>query len=227
MSEPTFVLVHGAWHGPWAWTPVLAGLETRGHAVTTVDLPSSGDDPRALGDLTADVVAVERVLDSIDGEAILVGHSYGGIPVTQAAADRHDVAHLVYVCASMLDVGQSLWGGLGGEPLPWFDMIADGAAIRPLNPVEVFYADVEPATAGKAVARLRPQSTSSFRGEVTAAGWHHIPSTYVIAEQDQAVPPPEQEQMSSHASRVFRLPTSHSPFLSRPDDVVDLLASAL
>lgn len=227
VPEPTFVLVHGAWHGPWAWTPVLAGLEARGHAVETVALPSTGDDPAALGDLAADVAAVHGVLNGIDGRAVLVGHSYGGIPITQASAYRDDVSHLVYVCGFMLDVGESLWGGLGGEAPPWFEMIADGAAILPRDPARVFYADVDPVIAERSAARLRPQSTASFRSPVTAAGWHHIPSTYVVTKQDQVIPPAAQEQMASHASRVYRIDTSHSPFLSQPNEVVDLVASAL
>jgi hypothetical protein len=228
VPEPTFVLVHGAWHGPWAWTPVLAGLEARGHAVETVALPSTGDDPAELGDLAADVAAVHGVLNGIDGSAVLVGHCYGGVPITQVSAARHDVSHLVYVCGFMLDVGESLWSAVGGEPAPWFEMIADGTAILPRDPVDRFYADVDPAVAKRSAARLRPQSTASFRSPVSGAGWHHLPSTYVITEQDRALPlPAAQEQMASHASRAYRIDTSHSPFLSQANELVDLIASAL
>lgn len=225
MSEPTFVLVHGAWHGPWAWLPVLAGLEARGHSAVTVDLPSSGDDPHTLGDLAADVAAIHATLAGVGGPVVLVGHSYGGIPVTQAAAGTDAVRHLVYVCAFMLDVGGSLMGALGGERPDWFEPTADGAALIARRPEEVFFADLDAAAAEAAAKRLRPQSAKSFSDEVQSAAWHDLPSTYILTEQDRALPPPAQEQMSGHASRVHRLPTSHSPFLSRPDAVVDLLAS--
>src|SRR4051812_9377628 len=119
-SSPVIVLVHGAWHGSWSWAKVVPLLERQGLAVRTVDLPSTGPDVDALGSLDDDVTALTAVLDELAGPKILVGHSYGGLPITEAGAGRDDIAHLVYVCAFMLDLGQSLLDAAGGEPTaPW------------------------------------------------------------------------------------------------------------
>lgn len=223
MPDVTFLLVHGAWHGPWAWDQIVAELKGAGQAAVTVDLPSSGAQAGALGDLAADVAAVTEALDAIEGPKVLVAHSYGGIPITQAAAGREDVRHLVYVCAFMLDVGESLLGALDGAVPDWIELVADGAASRVTRPREVFYADVEDQLARASEDRLGLQSIPSFADPLTAAAWGGIPSTYVVCEQDQAIPLPAQEAMSARAGTVHRMPTSHSPFLSRPDDLAAIL----
>ncbi|MCW2507931.1 MAG: hypothetical protein JWP68_1079, partial [Modestobacter sp.] len=107
----TLLLVHGAWHTSWAWQPLIAELSDID--VVTVDLPSSGTDPQALGDLTADADVVRAALAGIEGPVVVVGHSYGGLPITEAATAEDGVAHLVYLCAFQLDVGDSLVSSLG------------------------------------------------------------------------------------------------------------------
>ena len=224
MADATVVLVHGAWHGGWAWQPVVDGLQARGVRAVAVDLPSSGADPATRGGLAADAAVVRTVVGQQDGPVVLVGHSYGGVPITQASAGAANVRHLVYVAAFMPDVGESLLGVLGGETPDWIEVVEDGAALRATRNREIFYGDVDEETAARASARLVPQSVTSFTDEPSAAGWHEIPSTYLVAEQDAAIPPAGQEQMAQRAGTVHRLATSHSPFLSQPDAVVDLLA---
>lgn len=92
---------------------------------------------------------------------------------------------------------------------------------------EVLYGDCDPDVAARAAARLTPQSIAAIATPQSTAAWHEVPSTYVICEQDAAVPPPAQEAMSARASTVHRLPASHSPFLSRPDDVAEIVLGAL
>lgn len=224
MSDPTIVLVHGAWHGSWAWAPIVERLQARGIPTVAVDLPSSSDDPDSRGDLAADVATLRTACDDIDGPVVLVGHSYGGIPITQVAAGDADVAHLVYICAFMLDEGESLLGTLDHQVPDWIEMVEDGAATVANRPAEVFYADVDPSVAEDAAARLVPQSVASFADAVEAVGWRDVASTYVIAEQDAALPPSLQEQQAQRATHVERLDASHSPFLSQPEAVTDLLA---
>ncbi len=225
MAAPTLLLVHGAWHGAWAWTPVVERLESAGIEVVTVDLSSSGPDAETLGGLADDVAVIDETAAGIEGDVVLVGHSYGGIPITQASIDN--VVHLVYVAAFMLDEGESLLGALGGEVPDWIELVADGAASRANRPHEIFYADVDAELADEAAARLGLQSVPSFAAELTHAAWRHLPSTYLLTEQDRAIPPPAQEAMSARADTVHRLATSHSPFLSQPDAVVAHLTDVL
>src|SRR5439155_25237054 len=92
----SIVLVHGAWHGPWAWSKVAGPLRERGFDVHTVNLPSSGPDTGALGDMYGDAAAVRAALDEIDGEALVVAHSYGGAATSEGAAGAGNLAHIVY-----------------------------------------------------------------------------------------------------------------------------------
>jgi pimeloyl-ACP methyl ester carboxylesterase len=223
MGGTPIVLVHGAWHGGGAWDELALRLRGAGREVVTVDLPSSGPDAQALGDLAADASVVGGALDTIDGPAVLVGHSYGGQVISQASASRDDIEHLVYVCAFMLDVGESLLGALAGEVPDWIELVADGTASRAHRSTEIFYADVDAEIAAACSAQLGLQSVSSFADELTGAGWHDTASTYIICEQDQAIPPPAQEAMSARAGSVLRLASSHSPFLSMPDRVAEIV----
>jgi pimeloyl-ACP methyl ester carboxylesterase len=220
---PTLVLVHGAWHDPWCWQPVVDELP--GVDVVTVDLPSSGPVPDSLGDLTADADAVRAALAGIEGPVVLVGHSYGGIPVTEAATAELGVAQLVYLCAFQLDVGDSLVSGLGGDVPPWQGLYP--THVRATTPEAVFYNGVGPELTAQAVARLGLQSTSSLTQPLSRAAWRELPSTYVVCEQDQAIPVPAQEAMSGRAGTVLRLGTGHSPFLAAPAELAALFRGVL
>jgi pimeloyl-ACP methyl ester carboxylesterase len=205
--------------------PAMSRLECPWATVATVDLPSSGPDVTALGDLDADVAAVTAVLDDVPGPKILLGHSYGGLPVTQAAAGREDVVHLVYVCAFMLDAGVSLIDAAGGQPVSWWRLSEDGTWMTPDRPEEVFYSDCPPAVAATAVAQLQPQSLSSCRQPLQAAAWKTIPSTYIVADRDPELPQFVQEGMATgRASRVKHIDAGHSPFLSRPGELAAMVA---
>jgi pimeloyl-ACP methyl ester carboxylesterase len=218
------VLVHGAWHGSWCWDEVVPLLTGRGLQVRAVDLPSSGPDVDALGTLADDVATVRAALDEVGGPTVLVGHSYGGLPVTEAAAGRDDVAHLVYVCAFVLDVGVSLMDAAGGEPVPWWRISPDGRWMTPDGPESVFYSDCDPATAAAAAARLTPQSMSSCTTPLQAVGWASTPSTYVVADRDTALPAAVQEAMAAGRTRDVRhVDSAHSPFLSRPRELAGIL----
>lgn len=219
-TTPHVILVPGAWHGAWAYEALLTKLEQRGLPATAIDLPSVGRG----GDLAADADVVRAAIEATRGPCVLVGHSYGGIPITEASAGRADVTHLVYLCAFQLDVGDSLLGALNNQLLPWIKPQEDGLTTLPETTETIFYGDVAAADLEAAQARIAPHTISSMAAELTGAGWHDIPSTYVICEQDQAIPPPAQEAMAQRATNVIRLQSSHSPFLSQPDKVADILA---
>ncbi|MEL6894442.1 MAG: alpha/beta fold hydrolase, partial [Actinomycetota bacterium] len=115
------VLVHGAWHGAWCWASFQAELDRRGVPSLAIDLPGHGASTEPLGDLHGDAAALGPMLDAVaerrpdvttDG-VVLVGHSYGGAVVSQAAAGRNDVAHVAYVAAFALQADESVMGALG------------------------------------------------------------------------------------------------------------------
>ena len=112
MSAPSLLLVHGGWHRPEHWkllTDELCGVD-----VHTVALPSSGDDPAALGDMFADAQAIAAAVAAIDGPVVVLAHSAGGVPTTQALATAANVRRIVYVAAFLLDVGDSMLSSIGG-----------------------------------------------------------------------------------------------------------------
>ncbi len=224
-TVPALVLVHGAWHGPWCWDLVIEQLS--GVNIRTIALPSSGHDPSKLGDLYNDAEIVRSVVADVEGPVVVCAHSYGGAPVTEALVGMGKVRHLVYLCAWQGNVGDSLLGARHGIPPPWWEMHEAEGYIDPLRPREIFYGDVDPATAKAAIARLGHQSLAAVSQPLTQASWRDISSTYVICEKDCAIPPATQEQMARRAHRVERLGTSHSPFLSRPSLVADILRNEL
>jgi len=128
------VLVHGAWSGPWVWDEVRRYLDLARIASAAVALPSVGEDTGKLGGLADDVAAVSAVLDELSGPFVLVGHSYSGVPVTEVAAAREDVTHVVYVCAFAMPAGTSMLDALGGQPPEWWIFAEDGESMMPDNP---------------------------------------------------------------------------------------------
>lgn len=225
-EQPTFVLVHGAWHGSWAWTQVAERLERAGRASVCVQLPSSGSDPRSLGDLADDVATVRAAVAKVAGPVVLVGHSYGGVVITEAAAGSTSITHLVYVAALLLDVGGSLAGPDDRHLPAWVEFSPDGAACRPTAAQEVFYGDLGVAQAEAAGVMLSWQSTAALRGRVSHTAWREIPTSYVVCDLDEAIPVGAQERMARNAGSVTHLSSAHSPFLSHPDELVAALLAS-
>ncbi len=219
------VLVHGAWHGAWCWQQTLSALSAQGIDAHTIDLPFEG--------LQADVAALRGLLDTIDGPKVVLGHSYGGLVISDAAAGRSDVDHLVYLCALMLEVGEDpvalaratstgakLFDAVDIDEATGMTVVQDSEAAR------LFYADCTPADCKRAAEKRRAFPMSSLVGP-QAEPWRDIASTYVVCRDDAAISPSLQRDMSRHARTTVEWPTSHSPFLSRTDLMVELLAPLL
>ncbi len=221
----TVVLVHGAWGGSWVWERVVPLLEERGVHAVTVDLPTVDCDPASPVGLAADVAAVEAVLDGAAGPFVVCGHSYGGMVITQAAAGRSDVVHLVYVCAFMPEEGESLFMLTGG-PAPWITVLEDGRTLPdPEHAARVSYADCDPDTRTEAIRRRRAQVRDPFVEPVSAAAWREIPSTYVVCTEDESMPVEVQRGVfAPRAQHVVELASSHAPFFSQPEKLAELLA---
>ncbi len=224
-----FLLVHGAWSGGWVWDDVARRLEHLGHRVTVVDqLPSAGTDPGALGDLRSDADRVRQFLDGIDEPVVPVGHSYGGMVVTELADDPR-VRHIVYVAAFWPRRGQSLLDLAGLSSLPaWIEPRDDGslAVTRDVDTVrEALCADLSRDRATAFRDRLVLQSVAAFTTPSTAPEHAH-PTTYVVCtqESDHSIPVRAQEAMGARAGRLVRLSSAHMAQLSVPDDLARVLA---
>jgi pimeloyl-ACP methyl ester carboxylesterase len=228
MSVPSLLLVPGAWHKPEHLTMLMD--ELRDVDVNAVALTSAGDDPAALGDMYSDAAAIATAAAAIGGPVVVVAHSYGGIPASQGLAGVGNVQRIIYLAAFQLEVGDSLLSSIGGSPAPWWKIRQqDGADdyIEALTPIDVFYGDVEASVAQQAAAHLGYQSYTAKTQEQTEAAWQTIPSTYILCEDDNALPPFAQELFARRAERVRRMGTSHSPFLSQPAALAKLIRDEL
>lgn len=232
-SQPppaTVVLVHGAWHGAWCWAALQHALDDRGIPSLAVDLPGHGASTLPLGDLHGDAQHVGEVLDRIPGPVVLVGHSYGGAVITQAAPGHDNVVHLVYLAAFVTEVGESVVGLL--RSMPEARTLLD-AAVRPgpegatlLDPAAAapaLYADCPPGAVSAALDRLSAQPIATVMQPTTASAVGRVPSTYVECLRDRAVDPSHQAIMARRCDRTVQFDCDHSPFLSRTDDTANLL----
>ncbi|WP_424889364.1 alpha/beta hydrolase [Streptomyces sp. XH2] len=221
-GRPELLLVHGAWHRSWCWEKVQAVLATRGWRTRAVDLPSAvpeGASGRLPG-VSDDARVVREAIDGVDGPVVVVAHSYGGTPVTQATAGATNVVHIVYLTAFQLDAGESTFSVLG---IPHAPDAVEGAYPPPENGSDTLYGDVPQTVRDEALARLVPQSARSFTEPVTRAGWHTLPSTYIVCDDDRSLSPSDQERMAERAGTVRHLPGGHSPFLAAPEELATLL----
>ncbi|MEY4173669.1 MAG: hypothetical protein RI900_834 [Actinomycetota bacterium] len=232
-SQPppaTVVLVHGAWHGAWCWAALQAALDERGIPSLAVDLPGHGASTQPLGDLHGDARHVGDVLDRLGGNVVLVGHSYGGAVITQAAAERTDVAHLVYLAAFVPEPGESVVGMLRAMPEAGTLLDAavrpgpDGSTVLdPLGAAQALYGDCTPGAISAALDRLSPQPIATVMQPATGSPIGRVPSTYVQCLRDRAVDPSHQAIMAQRCDRSITFDCDHSPFLSRTDDTANLL----
>ncbi len=225
-SKPTIVLVHGAWHGSWCWERVIPLLQQRGLTARTVDLPSVGAAAGAAIDLSADAAAVDEVVENIDGPVVLCGHSYGGMVISRAST--RNLVRLVYVCAFIPLEGQSLITAGSGRPASWIQMLeGDLMQPDPTRADSVFYNDCDAGTREWATSRIRPQSAATMMETVARPAWREVPSTYVVCANDMAIPADLQRNVfASRTTKVLELQAGHSPFLSQPAALADVLAAS-
>jgi pimeloyl-ACP methyl ester carboxylesterase len=213
------VLVHGAWHGAWCWDRVLDELHDRAIDAVALELPFTG---------FADDVDVVRCAVGSAGQGVVVcAHSYGGAVVSQAVTRLTNVGHLVYL-AAFVNTGDA--AALTDRPISLLDAIVstgEQCSFDPRFAQSIFYGDSEPETIAAIADHLRPMILEAAAIVATPPAPRTVPSTYVVCSRDGALPPEAQYQMAKGLDRVVVWPTDHSPFLTRPGAVADLLASAL
>jgi pimeloyl-ACP methyl ester carboxylesterase len=233
-----FVLVHGAFGGAWCWEPVIGHLEAAGHTVDALDLPGGGADETSVEGITLASCArrVCEVLASRSEPAILVGHSMGGVVVTQAASDCPEhVASLIFVAAFMPANGQSLLD-LTHLPEAEGDLIQANIMIEGEPAVAVLSADAIAAAVYNdctseqtawAVARRRPQAVAPYVTpvEVDENVLAAIPRSYVLTTRDRSLMPALQRRMIREhpCEAVIELDADHAPYLSGTDGLVAAL----
>jgi pimeloyl-ACP methyl ester carboxylesterase len=217
----TVVLVHGAFHDGWCWELVRSGLDERGVPNQALDLPFTG--------LAGDADAVGKLLDAIDGPVVLIGHSYGGMVISRAASGRDDVDHLVYLCAVQVGEDVDLATAMTTSDELMSSLVhGEGGAmsVDPAVAPAVFYHDCDDQLTATAVSHLRGMGFGVIQDDDAPppAAWKQIESTYVVCTDDQTIAPESQRKMATNADHVVEWDTSHSPMLSRPELVADLLA---
>jgi pimeloyl-ACP methyl ester carboxylesterase len=224
----TVLLVHGAFCGSWVWADTAAALESAGHRAVSIDLPSSGSEADRLGDLAADCTAVREVLGAVDGDVVIVGHSGGGMVLAELA-DHPKVQHSVWVAALLPQNGQSVADLLGGQMPDWMTVRDDGA-VQVSQDAEVvrqaLCADVDADYFAREVHPRYLLTSLSSLGSPSAAPQRTHPATYVVCQQDRALPVEAQEAMATTFDRVERLPSSHAAMLSMPERLAEVIGQA-
>jgi pimeloyl-ACP methyl ester carboxylesterase len=231
-AKPTIVLVHGAWADASSWDGEIGRLRADGYAVVAPANP--------LRSLSGDAAYIASVLKTIKGPIVLVGHSYGGAVITDAATGNSNVKALVYINAFVPAEGESvlqLAAKNPGSQLPTSiteaPYVAGGGEkgvdvyIKPADFRSAFAGDVAPATAAVMAATQRPVTLAALSEKAGAPAWAHIRSWYLIGSQDHAIPPATQTFMAKRAhSRITTISASHASLVSHPAAVTKVILTA-
>lgn len=220
-------LVHGAWVDGSGWEAVYRALSRAGYTVKVVQNTTESVD--------GDVAATKRVIASLDDPVILVGHSYGGVVITEAGNDPRVVA-LVYVAGWVPDTGESVGTLLGRQwrgarpdvPAPPILPPADGFLLLDRTRFhEAFAGDVGADKAAFMADAQVPWGVAAVNGSVTDPAWKSKPSWYLVTTQDRMIPAEWQREMARRAgATVTEVDASHAAFLSHPESVVSLVEAA-
>ncbi len=223
-NNTNILLVHGAWADGSCWSKVILLLRELGYTATAAQIP--------LTSLADDISVTQRLLSAQKEPTILVGHSYGGAVITGAANDAPNVKALVYITAFGLDAGESLdsLSKQGPAPAGASAVEADDNGYLWINREKFHSAFAADATNDEAYVMAsvqKPLHVAAFTGVEAAPAWKSIPSWYLVCTNDNMIPPPAQEFMAKRMSATVKsVPSSHSPFISHPKAVADIIALA-
>ncbi len=243
-SKPkkTYLLIHGAWHGAWCWNKVVPLLEAAGHKAIAIELPGRGEDAGHAGDITLDdyVNEVVKAANHQKGEVILVGHSMSGIVISQAAEKlgSKKISSLVYLDAFLPKNGESLFSlveanlkhltpDLGKPLLVDNIMISEDHKTNFVNPVmaaQIFYHDCSVADQQFALSRISKEPIAPLATPVRLSDnvYGRIPKYFILCTETRDM---NKTYLSTNVpcKKVYRLASSHSPFFSMPDKLVEIL----
>nr|WP_221379020.1 alpha/beta hydrolase [Actinoplanes polyasparticus] len=223
-AKPTIVLIHGAWADSTSWSPVMERLRRDGYPVKAIANPLQG--------LTSDTAYAKSYLATIAGPKVLVGHSYGGAVITNAAASVPDVKSLVYIAGFIPAKGETI-GELAARSTPPLPLVTtqvpDGAEVI-IDPAQfrtAFAGDLDKTTATNLATAQRPANTKAVTDPSAVESFRTIPSYALLTRQDKAINPDLQRFMDTRAgARVTEVDASHAVMLSRPDAVTKIIEQA-
>jgi pimeloyl-ACP methyl ester carboxylesterase len=231
--KPTIVLVHGAFADASAWNAVIGDLQKRGYTAYAPANPLRG--------LISDSDYLRSFLATIPGPVVLVGHSYGGAVITNAATGNPNVKALVYIAAYAPDQGETLAQAteLGGgsslllqhlvlRPFPGSGAADADGYIDPAFFHDVFAQDLPAKQTAVMAAEQRPSALSALGTPSGVPAWKAIPSWYLVARDDHAIPPEAERAMAKRAhAHTIEIPSSHAAMISHPDAVTGLILAAV
>ena len=223
--KPTIVLVHGTFVDGSSWYKVIPILQRDGYPVIAVQNP--------LTSLPDDVATTKRVIDAQKGPVVVVGHSYGGAVITDAAAGNPNVKALVYIAAFAPEAGEPLGAPPGAKFAPTAlnsALVPDAAGFLYVDRAkfrDLFCKDLSVEEADVAAATQKPTSGSVFSASVAHAAWKTVPSWYIVSSQDQALNPDlERFYAKRMDAKTTEIKASHVSFLSHPGEVAKVIEEA-
>ena len=235
IEKKTYLLIHGSWHSAWNWCKVTPLLEAQGHTVYSIDLPGMGRDKTPIEDVRFETTIQKlcQLIDSIPGKVILVGHSKNGIMLSQLAEYRpKKIEKLIYIAAVLVANGKSAkdYFALDKEEVLGPHITKYGTISSMLLPEiykEGLYHDCPDDITEMAKIILLPESSESAAAKLklTEKNYGSVPRYYMECTKDRAITPWLQEKMLKEMPclKVFKLPSSHSPFFSMPDKLTNII----
>jgi len=229
-----FLLIHGSCHGAWCWRDVIPALTSLGHTARAIDLPGAGDDPTPLAQVTLEGCR-DAVLAASTPDTIVVGHSWGGYPISAAGeADPAAMRALVFLCAYIPVSGRSMEdmrkASKSQLPKGAVQLCDDriSYAFDPAHAPDLLYHDCPPETVAFAVAHLCPQPFAPQNTPLTLTNnFRSLPKAFIRGANDRVIPPEYQVEMTENwlDGMVLEMATSHSPFFADPAGLAACLDS--
>jgi pimeloyl-ACP methyl ester carboxylesterase len=221
-NATNIVLVHGAWADGSSWGKVIPILEKAGHRVIAVQMP--------LHSAADDIATVKRAINHIGGPVTLVGHSYGGFVITNAAYNNPNVTGLVYIAAFAPDEGQSLSNFVDVTKFPKDFLILDSGGFAYINP-DMFHGafaqDVDATEAHIMVVVQKPFTQSIFTEKSGPPAWKQHPTWYQVSDSDHMIPPDAQRLFAKQMNATtVSINASHASYVSHPNEIAQLILNA-
>lgn len=221
-NATNIVLVHGAWADGSSWSRVIPILKSAGHKIISVQLP--------LHSVADDVATVKRAIQLADGPTLVVGHSYGGFVVTNAAYNSSNVTGLVYIAAFAPDEGESLSNFIDLSALPQGLLIFDSGGFAYISPDmfhQAFAQDVNPIEAGIMAIVQKPANQSVLAEKSGPPAWKQLPTWYQVSENDHLIPPDAERKFAERMNATtISINASHASLVSHPDEIASLILNA-
>jgi len=235
MEKKTFILIHGSWHSAWNWHKVTPLLEKQGHTVHAIDLPGMGRDKTPIEDVTLESTlhTLCKLIDSINEKVIMVGHSKNGIMISQAAEYRTDkIEKLIYLAAYLIPNGKTQKEFSNQDTEGWLKGYVDIHEETKSHTLqtEIFkeglYHDCDDdiTEMAKVILSHEPIESGMAQLQLTDENYGSVPRYYIECTDDRAVTPFIQQKMYTETPclKVYKIDTSHSPFFSKPKELVDI-----